>query len=236
MIGIAIVEDEKEYADTLADYIRRYSKETGVATRFELLGDGMSFIDEYDSRFDIVLMDIAMPHMNGMDAAKRLREKDKNVCLIFIMTLFGYAVKGYEVNALDFVVKPTNYELMKIKLDKAIASVKKSELSYTVATPTEMRRILLADILYIESVKHYLYFHTTDGESVRMRGSLKDIAEFFVGNGFAFLSGSLLVSLPHVDSFKGSEIKINGELLPIARAYKSKFLQQLSAYIGGGKA
>ena len=69
-----------------------------------------------------------------------------------------------------------------------------------------------------------------------MRGSLKDIAEFFVGNGFAFLSGSLLVSLPHVDSFKGSEIKINGELLPIARAYKSKFLQQLSAYIGGGKA
>lgn len=102
MIRIAIVEDEKQYADELAGFILDFSKETGVAVEYETFGDGASFIDEYDSRFDIVLMDIAMPHLNGMDAAKLLRQNDKQVCLIFITTLSNYAIKGYEVDAFDF--------------------------------------------------------------------------------------------------------------------------------------
>ncbi len=235
MIRIAIVDDEKQYADELAEFISRFSKETGVAVEYETFGDGASFIDEYDPRFDIVLMDIAMPHLNGMDAAKLLRQKDKAVCLIFITTLSNYAIKGYEVDALDFVVKPATYELIKIKLEKAITSLKKCELSYVIASPTEMKRVALADISYIESNKHYLYFHTSGGE-IKMRSTMKEIAEYFTANGFAFVSGSLLVNLPHVDYFKGNEISVKGEILPIARTCKTEFLQRLSAYVGGGRA
>ncbi len=235
MIRIAIVEDEKQYADELAGFILDFSNETGVAVEYETFGDGASFIDEYDSRFDIVLMDIAMPHLNGMDAAKLLRQKDKQVCLIFITTLSNYAIKGYEVDALDFVVKPTAYDRIKIKLEKAIASLKKSELTYVISSPTEMKRVALSDIIYIESNKHYLYFHTTDGV-IKMRSTMKEIAAFFTANGFAFASGSLLVNLPHVDCFKGNEIIVDGETLLIARTCKTEFLQRLSAYVGGGRA
>lgn len=235
MITIAVVEDEKEYSDVLLEYIARFSKETHIAVNAEVFGDGASFIDEYSPRFDIVLMDIAMPHLNGMEAAKRLREKDKTVCLIFITTLANYAIRGYEVNALDFLVKPPTYELFKIKLEKAIAvSNKNAELTYTIAAPTEMRRVPLSEIIYIESNKHYLIFHTISGE-FRMRSTMREVTEFFTTNGFAFLSGSLLVNLTHVDSFKGNDISICGEVLPITRIYKAAFLQALAKSVGGGK-
>lgn len=65
-------------------------------------------------------MDIAMPQMNGLETAKRLRAVDKNVCLIFITTLAQYAIKGYEVDALDFLIKPVRFDLFSIKLEKQL--------------------------------------------------------------------------------------------------------------------
>ncbi|MBR1813100.1 MAG: response regulator transcription factor [Lachnospiraceae bacterium] len=124
MIRIAVVEDEKEYSDQLFSYLERFRKETHQAVSAELFCDGMSFLDEYKGDFDIVFMDIAMPHMNGLEAAKKLRQVDGIVCLIFITTLAQYAIRGYEVDALDFLVKPVTYELFRLKLEKALFYLK----------------------------------------------------------------------------------------------------------------
>ena len=101
MIKVAVVEDDTEYAQILLSYIRRYTEETKEAIVCERFSDGANFIDDYRGRFDIVFMDIAMPHMNGMEAAKRLRAQDENVCLIFITTVtyfYGhYFMYGYYV-------------------------------------------------------------------------------------------------------------------------------------------
>ena len=234
MLNIAIVEDEQEYADQLTGYIERFRAETHTAVRYKLFTDGMSFIDEYDGRFDIVLMDIAMPHMNGLEAAKRLREADSVVCMIFITTLSKYALKGYEVDALDFLVKPVRYELFRLKLEKALFYIGKRVSSvYSIVTATSMQKVRLADIYYIESAKHYLLFHTAQ-EEYKMRGTMKEINEYFVENGFAHISGSVLVNLSHVDAMRGGDVTVAGTLLPVARAYRSGFMQALTGFIGGG--
>ena len=133
MIHIAIVEDEKEFAQTLQDYIQRYMAETHTAIQTDTFHDGMSFLDEYSGKYQIVFMDIAMPHMNGMDTAERLRKVDSNVCLIFITSLAQYAIRGYEVEALDFIVKPVAYDLFKIRLEKAISRIRTADY-YTIKT------------------------------------------------------------------------------------------------------
>ena len=160
MIRIAVVEDDDAYAQTLAGYIRRYVAESKEALACERFADGMTFLEEQRGGFDIVLLDIAMPHMNGLEAAKRLRAQDENVCIIFITTLAKYAIRGYEVNALDFLVKPVEYELFRIKLQKALAHCRRSRAeTFGIVTAGEMRRVRFADISFVESDKHYLIFH-----------------------------------------------------------------------------
>lgn len=232
MISIAIVEDEKEFAGILVEYIKRYMRETHRTISVSLYQNGASFIDEYSGKHQIVFMDIAMPHMNGLDAARKLREKDNTVCLIFITSMAQYAIRGYEVAALDFILKPVQYELFKIKLDKAISHIKEDAV-YTIQIPNGVKNVRLADLIYIESNKHYLYFHTTS-DAYRMRGSMRDVRDFFEGKGFAFANGSQLVNLSYVEAVHGNAIQIAGETLSIARTYKADFWNKLTVFMSGG--
>lgn len=216
-----------------AGYVKRYFTEKPQPFETDVFEDGIDFISDYGGGYDLVLMDIAMPHMNGLEAAKRLREADREVCLVFVTTLAQYAIRGYEVNAFDFLVKPVSYELFRIKMDRICEHVgRKRGESFTVQSAGMMKKVPLDRIYYVESVKHYLFFHTADGE-LKMRGSLSEIDEFFRGNGFAGVNRSLLVNLMHVDGYDAQEVSVAGEKLPLSRVYKTDFLNALTRYVGG---
>ena len=232
MIRVAIVEDDNVYAENLQDYIRRYVSETKEAISCERFSDGVNFIDDYRGGFDIVFMDIVMPHMDGLETAKRLRAANEDVCLIFITTLAKYAIRGYEVNALDFLVKPVEYDLFKIKLKKAVDHCRRNaDRTLCISGIDGMRRVNYSDIMFVESDKHYIVYRTVDGE-IRARDTMRAVSKRLSDKGFAAIRNSTLVNLAHVSRFHGNEVTIGGEVLPIARSAKKEFLQALASWMG----
>lgn len=232
MISIAIVEDEKPFAEQMLQYVHQFAAETHQAVQAQTFGDGMAFLDEYDGKFQIVFMDIVMPHMDGLDVAQRLRGMDRNVCLIFLTSMSQYAIRGYEVEALDYVLKPLTYDLFKIKLEKAIAHIQADEKFY-IPVSNGFQSLTFSQIQYVESSKHYLYFHTADA-TCRMRGSMRSIAQTFLSNGFAAASTTLLLNLSYVEQATGNEVVLAGQKFSIARTHKADFWDRLTVYLSGG--
>nr|MCR5283037.1 LytTR family DNA-binding domain-containing protein [Lachnospiraceae bacterium] len=172
MIRIAIVEDSKDDRKELKSFLERYEREKKCALKITEFDSGINFIEEYKPEFDLIFMDISMPHMNGMDVARKLRNKDTGVQLIFLTSLAKYAVEGYEVNARMFLVKPVSYLRISIEMDK-IATAYNSRLweNLLLNTVEGMVRVNLGSIYYIQSDKHYVVFHTDMGD-YRVRGKL----------------------------------------------------------------
>ena len=109
MITIAIVEDEEAYAKQLTEYIEQYQQESGKRFRVIRFTDGDEIVEKYTGEYDIILMDIQMQFMDGMTAAEEIRKFDTKVVIMFITNMTNYAIRGYEVDAMDYVLKPVTW-------------------------------------------------------------------------------------------------------------------------------
>ena len=109
MIRLAIVEDEDLYANQLIEFVNRFKQESNEVFNIVRFRDGDEIVERYKATYDIIFMDIQMQFMDGMAAAKRIRELDSEVIIMFITNMTNYAIMGYEVGALDYIVKPIDY-------------------------------------------------------------------------------------------------------------------------------
>ena len=233
MRNIAIVEDDDKEAGLLEEQLRRYEKETGAEYRVVRFSDAIALLTGYSADYDIVLMDIEMPDLDGMTAAKKLREVDPEVILVFVTNMAQYAVEGYEVSAMDFMVKPVRYDNLKLKLERAEKKLEgKGEDRFLVRGKNGPVVICVPDIRYVEVTDHMLTFYTNEG-AIKVTGSLKEIEKRLEGRDFSRANSCYLVNLKYVTGASDGMVTVGGVRLSISRARRKSFMSDLADYLGG---
>mgnify|MGYP005801174217 FL=1 len=175
VIRVAIVEDEREVREQLAEYLRRYERQFGRMFEVSLFEDGDEIVSDYRAVYDIILLDVQMRRMDGMAAAEAIRKVDKDVLLIFITNMAQFAIKGYAVDALDYVLKPVPYFAFSQQIQKAVNRLQKRRKTFlTVPLEGGLRRIDVAGIYYLESEGHRVRFYTETGDTAPP-GTLKGL-------------------------------------------------------------
>ncbi len=230
---VAIVEDQLKDFELLQSYLHKYGKENGISIEMEHFSNGLNFIEDYHPDFDIVFMDIEMPHLGGLEAARRLRIIDEEVALIFVTNMLQYAINGYEVNAIDFIVKPVSYFNFQQKLTKARKHLHYSEEKKIVVHANERTQtISMKEIYYIDKDKNYLLFHTSKGV-FRERGTIGEMEQELADAGFSKCVSSCLVNLAHVSEIRKDTLVVQGEVIPISRRQKKDFMIDFARHFGG---
>ena len=232
MLKIAIVEDEQSYVNQLKEYLDRFQKETDEIISISEFHDGDEITSKYTARFDIILMDIQMKFVDGMTAAKEIRKMDSEVTIIFISNLAQYAIRGYEVDALDYIIKPVTYFAFSQKLSKAISRMQKRKNRFiTVTVKGGVQRIDTTDIFYVESFGHNLIFHTKQQDYIS-GVTMKSAEELLANMNFSRGNKCYLINLEHVEGIQDNCAIINGEKLMLSRNKKTSFMQELTKYWG----
>ena len=171
---IALVDDNGEFREGMCAFAKRYERETGRSVEIDCFRDGMDFLEKYYNGYDLVFLDVEMPYLNGIEVAKKLREKDEIVTLIFMTNMPQYAINGYEVNAIDYVIKPVSYFTFKAKTDKAVRHREKNtDYNFTVSNRNGIERLQTSSVYYVEVMNHSLLFHTEKGLWRRAEASIK---------------------------------------------------------------
>lgn len=235
MLSIAIVEDEESERRHLQECIQYLAEKEQFDYHVIEFSSGTAFIAQYQPIYDIVLMDIEMPGMNGMDAARALRQMDTSVVLVFVTNMIQYAVSGYEVDALSYLLKPINKYDFLMKMHRAVArTTKRVDESIQIKAAGEVYRIRVASIKYLDVQGHYVTYCTTEG-NYQEYVTLKEAEQKLNKSFFVRCSRPYLVNLKFVTGVKEDMVLIGGDKLPISRACKKEFLAAFAAYMGGGR-
>jgi len=233
MLKIAIAEDDKTSREMLEQFIGCYGEENKEEFLIRSFENGSLLLASLSQGFDIILLDIEMPVMSGIVAAKAIRRIDEEVVLMFITNMSKYAISGYEVGALDFVLKPVSYFSFKMKFKRAISRasrMKKEEILLNL--PDGVVKLDISDIYYVEVVSRQLHYYTYKGEYV-IKGALKNAEEGLKPYHFEKCNYWYLVNLRHVEKISHNSVTVGGTELEMSRRMRPTFLEALNAYMGG---
>ncbi len=234
MIKIAVVDDDNNDVAVIQRYFEQLAKEIRLNVSIDVWNSGKKLLENYDKSYDLICLDIEMPELSGIDTARKIRETDNEVTLIFITNLAYMAIEGYSVRALDFILKPVEYPSFKLKLTNIMRSIpERKNVDITISDYDRMIKISSDELLYGEVQGHYTYFHT-EKATFRQRMTLNELEERLQKAPFKRCNNCYLVNLKKVRAVNKDEVLLeNGEWLKISRPKKKDFLQTLTNYMGG---
>ena len=232
MLRIAIVEDDALQRGQLAAGVRAFLG--GLESELVLVEAAQPLLARYDAgeRFDLLLLDIQLPGIDGMSAAARVRRLDADAVIVFITSMAQYAVQGYKVDALDFLVKPVQQEMLDACLSRALRRLRRlAPASLSVRCGADLRIVPVSSILYAESREHRTLLCTQE-EEIPCAGSLGSMEEALVPHGFFRCHAAFVVSFSKVERLDGGDIVAGGRHVPLSKHRRKQFLAALAAYWG----
>lgn len=225
---IAVIDDDSADTEYSAALVARWAEASGHSLKILTFPSAEAFFFQYEEEqdFDILLLDIEMKEMNGVDLAKKVRQGNDGVQIVFITGYPDFIAEGYEVSALHYLMKPVSCEKLYAVLDKAAANLAKAEKRLCVTHDRRTDFIPLSKILYVEAQKQYVLIHTF-GETYRIKQTfaetLDELDEFFFK-----CQRSFCVNLCHVTQIKSSCVRLkNGEEVPVTRGMSDKIGKEM---------
>ena len=234
MIKVAIVEDEAAAAAALEECLMRYEPNTGEKFSVTRYDSAEKLLQDAHDSFELLFLDIKLPGMNGLEAAKRLRRRDSSALIVFVTSMAQLAVYGYEVEAADYIVKPLVYESFALKMKRIVRRLLNGRRHRVTVCSAEGVHVFDASkICYVEVIGHHLIYHTDDGD-VDVCGKLSEAEKELAPYGFALCNRCYLVNLGRVGKVEGDYVMLEGQKLLVSRRKRREFTEKLSRYVGGG--
>lgn len=231
---IAIIDDDAQCRQQMSEYVHTYAQNTKQVIKVVLYSLGINFISEYEADCDVIFLDVEMPHMDGITTAKKIREVDKHVSIIFLTNFSQYAINGYEVNALDYVMKPITYFVFELKLKKALQFARRSvENDVVIITRQEVVRLPNSEIIYACTEGNDTVYHTVNG-IYRERMPMCETVNKFKGPSIVPCSSGCLVNLSFVMKVVKDVVYLKDTTLQISRSKRKDFIRQYIGYLSEG--
>lgn len=216
-LHVAICDDERIEIDYLKTLIRRWAKECGFVVKISEFDSAESFLFAYDDdkSFEILLLDIQMKAMDGIELAKRIRKDNEAMQIIFITGYPDFMAQGYEVSAVNYLLKPVSAENLFSVLERAQKNLNKKEKSLFFTVGDEMCRIPLSEIRFVEARGHYVVIHADS--CYKIKTNLSEIQNM-LDQGFFRCQRSFLVNLRYVRKITRSAIILDDSTeVPLSR-------------------
>ncbi len=229
MPKVIIVDDDISELEKTSALVRDYFySEKDIRCSIEIFSSPKEFMDHISlgCRADIYILDIVMPNINGIDLGKYVKQVHKDAKIIYLTTSLEYGVESYDVQAVDYLVKPCSAVRLKQALDRVVAKYKEMLPRFFVKVPDGIYALVQRDILYVEYYDHRLIVHTVNGkriESITHRESLASLADpLLKQKNFLRISASFIVNMDHIVKLTRTEFEIaGGRKLPISRTYNN---------------
>lgn len=235
MRKIAILDDSEEDTAALAECLERYFHNNGLALKTYAFRNPLEFIEDYvPNTYDLIFFDVDLPGLNGIEAARAVRKKDSLVKIVFVTNYPQFAIDGYGINALDYIVKPIVYDRMALKLDRILPSLEENEKILKISSRGEIIVVEVSSITYVEVIGHQLTIHSTNRPDVTYRGTLSSLEEKLAGFNFARCNACYLVNLRQITEVKGDLVYIGDTALKISHSKKKEFMTVFAALVNRG--
>ena len=214
---IAICDDEQNQIEYITSIVTSWSNHKGHSCEIRTFASAEAFLFEYeeDKAYDILLLDVEMKNMNGIELAKRIRKDNNRAEILFITSHFEFVGEGYEVDALHYLIKPISVEKLTQVLTKAAEKLSVEPPSVVISCEGETVKLYESDILYVESFLHYIVIHTKDNE-YKIKENIS-VFENKVSDVFYRIHRSYLVSLKYITRISRTSVSIGNTELPLSR-------------------
>ena len=230
---LALIEDEDIHIRSMKAKLKHYEEENQVTFSVTCFRSGEDFLNQYKKDFDLIFMDIMLKGKNGMETAHELRKVDSYVPLIFMTSFSQFALEGYTVSALDYIMKPVSYYDFQLKLKKALVIVGKKKKRKIIAIgKEEVKMIDVDDLVYIEVRGHHLLYHLNTGSIIDVCGSLSKLEKELSENNFSRCNSCYLINMNYIRKMDSSSVVLKTDVtLQISKRKKKDFYNAVMTYM-----